>query len=196
MRGIFPDIPGIPDIPDNVCSTPTSLPATMAMFDDALCYALQVLKKSHVSLKDEQRQSIWHAFHGRDVFSWLPTGFGKSLCYQVLPFMSDFRLCSQEPTASKPSQLVLVVSPLISLMTDQVQSLRRIDVRSSLLTASDSSVDSELIATKDDLSKCSLLYCAPESLLNPKWREVIEMPVISSRIVAIAVDEAHCVSKW
>ena len=71
MRGIFPDIPGIPDIPDNVCSTPTSLPATMAMFDDALCYALQVLKKSHVSLKDEQRQSIWHAFHGRDVFSWL-----------------------------------------------------------------------------------------------------------------------------
>ena len=62
MRGIFPDIPGIPDIPDNVCSTPTSLPATMAMFDDALCYALQVLKKSHVSLKDEQRQSIWHAF--------------------------------------------------------------------------------------------------------------------------------------
>ena len=71
MRGIFPDIPGIPDIPDNVCSTPTSLPATMAMFDDALCYALQVLKKSHVSLKDEQSQSIWHAFHGRDVFSWL-----------------------------------------------------------------------------------------------------------------------------
>ena len=69
-------------------------------------------------------------------------------------------------------------------------------MRSSLLTASDSSVDSELIATKDDLSKCSLLYCAPESLLNPKWREVIEMPVISSRIVAIAVDEAHCVSKW
>ena len=49
MRGIFPDIPGIPDIPDNVCSTPTSLPATYGyVYDDALCYALQVLKKSHV----------------------------------------------------------------------------------------------------------------------------------------------------
>ena len=95
----------------------------------------------------------------------------------MLPFMPDFRISQTQATnESMPSQLVIVISPLILLMVDQVLSLWRRNVRAAILTTSDSSVDPELVATKEDLSKSSLLYCAPESLVNSKWREVIEMP--------------------
>ena len=92
-----------------------------------------------------------------------------SICYQVLPLMHDFHISQTQATnESMPSQLVMAVSPLISLMVDQVLSLRCRNVRAAILTASDSSVDPELIATKEDLSKSSLLYCVPESLVNSK----------------------------
>ena len=134
-------------------------------FENALSYALQVLKKSdlHVRLKPEQRQIIWHIYHGKDVFSWLPTRFGKSICYQVLPFMHDFCISqTQAINESMPSQLVMVVSPLISLMVDQVLSLRCRNVRAAILTTSDSSVDPELVATKEDL--LNPVFCtAPQS---------------------------------
>ena len=54
----------------------------------------------------------------------------------------------------------------------------------------------DLLATEDNLGKCSSLFCLPEALLGSRWREAIEKPVISDRIVAVVVDEAHCVSKW
>ena len=97
-------------------------------------------------------------------------------------------------TEFRPS-LVLVISPLISLMVDQVLSQRRRNIRSAIL-ASGRGVNQDVVAKDEDLSTCSLLYCSPEALVSMKWREVIEMPVVFSRIVAVAVDEAHCVSKW
>ena len=51
-------------------------------------------------------------------------------------------------------------------------------------------------ATNDDLATCSLLFCLPEVLMSSKWREALEMPIISGRVVTVVVDEAHCVSKW
>ena len=54
----------------------------------------------------------------------------------------------------------------------------------------------DIIATEGDLFTCSHLYCSPESLLRSKWREVLEKPAISKRIVAVVIDEAHCVSQW
>ena len=54
----------------------------------------------------------------------------------------------------------------------------------------------ELRATENDMSKCSLLYCAPEALISSRWRESLENPLFSDRVVAVVVDEAHCVSKW
>lgn len=53
-----------------------------------------------------------------------------------------------------------------------------------------------LLATEDDLKKCSILFCAPEALVGSKWREAIEKPTVSERIVAVVIDEVHCVSKW
>ena len=62
--------------------------------------------------------------------------------------------------------------------------------------SSGSGVEKELIATDDDLASSSLLFCTPEALMSGKWRGAIENPVVSSRVVAVVIDEAHCVSKW
>ena len=96
---------------------------------------------------------------------------------------------------STPCSVVIVVSPLVALMVDQVRSLRLKSVKAAIITSGEG-VDKELLANEEDLKTCSLLYCAPEAIVKQKWREVIEKPVISGRIVAVVVDEAHCVSQW
>ena len=84
------------------------------------------------------------------MFLWLPTGFGKSLCYEVLPFVFDDKL-------GKDNSVVIVVSPLISLMVDQVQSLRRRSVRAAIMS-SGSKVDKEFLATDDDIRDGRLFF--------------------------------------
>ena len=122
------------------------------------------------------------------MFLWLPTGFGKSLCYEVLPSMFDDKL-------GKDNSVIIVVSPLISLMVDQVQNLRRRSVRAAIMS-SGSKVEKEFLATDDDIRNGRLLFCAPEAIEVSKWRDAIAKPEFSSRVVTIVVDEAHCVSKW
>ena len=96
-------------------------------FSESVSYALQKLQMSHVTLKEEQRSSMKAAFDGHDVFMWLPTGYGKSLCY--LPFMIDSKLGLVD---TGKSSVVLVISPLIALMVDQVKSLRSRGVKCSI----------------------------------------------------------------
>ena len=81
---------------------------------------------SSMSLKPEQKECIKCIFDGKDVFVWLPTGFGKSICYEVLPFMFDKKLGTD-------NSLVIVVSPLVSLTVDQVRSLRSRSVKASVM---------------------------------------------------------------
>ena len=96
---------------------------------------------------------------------------------------------------SQSGSVVIVVSPLIALMVDQVVGLRERGVNATVITTG-GGVREELRATENDMSKCSLLYCAPEALINSRWREALENPLFSDRVVAVVVDEAHCVSKW
>ncbi len=158
-------------------------------FDRAVVYALERVGRSSLQLKPEQRASIKAVFDGKDVFIWLPTGFGKSICYMTLPFVFDTKLGRVDSGDGRQS-VVLVVSPLISLMVDQVLGLRAVGVRASIITGGDS-VPKELLATEDELTKCSLLYCAPEALMGSRWREALESPVIAERIVTVVVDEPH-----
>ena len=92
-------------------------------FDEAVTYALRAVEKERIVLKTEQLEAIRHIYDGKDVFLWLPTGFGKSICYETLPFVFDYKLERVSGTTS--SSIVLVVSPLVSLMADQVSSLRK-----------------------------------------------------------------------
>lgn len=159
-------------------------------FAAALAFSLEKLGISHVSLKEEQRLAVKAIYDGKDVFVWLPTGFGKSLCYQTLPFVMDYKLgCKDNHSA------VLVVSPLVALMIDQVQSLRRRGVKCSIVTST-RAVAKEYLATDSNLNTDSLLFCAPEALVKPNWRDALENTTLSGRIVCVVVDEAHCVSKW
>ena len=81
--------------------------------DRSIAYALQKVGCSSVTLKHEQLMCIKYIYERKDVFLWLPTGFGKSLCYEVLPFVFDDKLGRKDSVA-------IVVSPLMSLMIDQV----------------------------------------------------------------------------
>ena len=156
--------------------------------DRSISYTLEKIACSSVVLKSEQETCIKRIYEGTDVFLWLPTGFGKSLCYEVLPFVFDDKL-------GKDNSVVIVVSPLISLMVDQVQNLRRRSVKADIMS-SGSKVDKEFVAKDEDIRDCRLLFCAPEVIDISKWRDTVAKPEFSSRVVAIVVDEAHCVSKW
>ena len=127
-------------------------------FSESLVYALSSLKMSHLTLKPEQRSSMEAIYDGRDVFVWLPTGYGKSLCYQALPFLMDSKLGFVN---TEKSSSVFVVSPLVALMIDQVKNLRSRGVKCSVITSS-SDVEKNLIATNSSLSSDSLLFCTPE----------------------------------
>ena len=87
-----------------------------------------------------------HVYEGKDVFVWLPTGFGKSLCYELLPFLFDVK-------RDRADSVVVVVSPLVSLMIDQVRSLRSRRVEASIMsTAAACGVESRsLLASEEDL---------------------------------------------
>ena len=82
-------------------------------FHDAVVYGLSALACSDLALKEEQLPSVKAVCEGKDVFVWLPTGFGKSLRYQIVPSVFDHKLGLK---GSGKSSAVLVVSPLVSLM--------------------------------------------------------------------------------
>ena len=79
-------------------------------------------------------------------------------------------------------------------MVDQARSLRARGVQAAILSSA-SGVDKDLIAKEEDLGNSSVLFCAPESIACSRWREAQEKPELSMRVVAVCIDEAHCVSK-
>ena len=104
-------------------------------------------------MKEEQKRPVRAVYEGKDVFVCLPTGFGKSICYQVLPFV--LTTCGNQRKAA-----LLVVSPLIALIVDQVQSLRSRGVKSSVIT-SQSGVGNLLAADINLRGYASLLQTPP-----------------------------------
>jgi RecQ family ATP-dependent DNA helicase len=129
----------------------------------------------HPAFRRGQRQAVEAALAGRDVLLVMPTGAGKSVCYQ-LPALVDGRLC-------------VVVSPLVSLMQDQVDGL---EGRAALINAQrDASENRETLA-RAVAGDVRLLYVAPERFAAPGFVERLR----AAEIGLFAVDEAHCVSQW
>jgi ATP-dependent DNA helicase RecQ len=125
-----------------------------------------------------QEQIIRQALEGRDTLALLPTGGGKSLCFQV-PALAMGRMC-------------LVVSPLIALMKDQVQRLRSMGISARALTSGMSHAEIDNTLESAALGKLSFLYVSPERLASELFlARVTRMP-----IGLLAVDEAHCISQW
>ena len=168
-----------------------------ASMDQALAYALSKMGAAPtLTLKEEQRRAMQAVLAGKDIFMWLPTGFGKSICFQALPFAFDYMYVSQ--SAPPDRSIVLVVAPLIALMEDQVRSLRAKGVNAVVLSSGgrEGKVSPELVATDESLEAASLVFSSPEALMLDKWRDALEQESICGRVRAVVVDEAHCISKW
>ncbi len=132
----------------------------------------------HEDFRGQQRAIIEHIADGGDALVLMPTGGGKSLCYQVPALLRD--------------GVGVVVSPLIALMQDQVEALRQLGVRAEYLN---STLDAESAARIERAmlaGELDLLYVAPERLLTPRFLSLLDR----ARVGLFAIDEAHCVSQW
>src|SRR5687767_5800847 len=126
-----------------------------------------------------QREAVEGALAGRDVLVVMPTGAGKSLCYQLPALMRD--------------DLTVVVSPLVSLMQDQAEGLERAAPGSVALVNSQRDADANRIAVSRAVrGEHKLLYVAPERFASPGFLEQLR----DARVGLFVVDEAHCVSQW
>ncbi|MDP7133457.1 MAG: ATP-dependent DNA helicase RecQ, partial [Planctomycetota bacterium] len=125
-----------------------------------------------------QRESIEAIMSGRDVLLVLPTGGGKSLCYQLPALASD--------------GLVLVISPLIALMKDQVDGLNALGIPATFINSSISQTEQRSRIDGMRLGQFRLVYVAPERFRSPIFRKAVAEASLS----LVAVDESHCVSQW
>jgi ATP-dependent DNA helicase RecQ len=137
---------------------------------------LQILQKQFgfSSFKLEQEAIIQSVLKKKDTFALMPTGGGKSLCYQIPALLFD--------------GLTVVISPLIALMKDQVDALRVNGIDAAFLNSTQSPDEQKQILTAIKAKKLKLLYLAPESTFLKKLAEF--------EVSLIAIDEAHCVSHW
>ena len=145
-------------------------------FELALRYALECIGKQGLDLKFEQKQALRASFGGDDVFVWLPTGFGKSVCFKCLPFLFDHKLGRTGAKSSRST--MLVISPLLSLMSDQITAFRERGVCTAILSSSSNErIEKNLLATEQDLAipgKYSIPFSAPEAIIGMhRWRELL-----------------------
>ncbi|MFI4988311.1 MAG: RecQ family ATP-dependent DNA helicase, partial [Alphaproteobacteria bacterium] len=130
------------------------------------------------SFRGEQESVIDHVVAGGDALVLMPTGAGKSLCYQI-------------PALVRPG-VAIVVSPLIALMKDQVDALRQAGVRAAALNSALPPGESWAVERAMAEGRLDLVYIAPERLTMPHTLERLAR----TRIALFAIDEAHCVSQW
>ena len=132
----------------------------------------------YTAFRGGQEALIDAALAGRDVFGIMPTGGGKSLCYQIPALLMD--------------GVSLVISPLISLMRDQVMALKNAGVAAAYINSSLTPNQIRLAYRNISLGMYKIIYVAPERLLTDGFLEAIQ----SRRVDMVTVDEAHCISQW
>ncbi len=147
-----------------------------AMQRDALSVLQHVF--GYHDFRGEQRAIIDNLIDGDDALVLMPTGGGKSLCYQIPSLVRD--------------GVGVVVSPLIALMQDQVSALNALGVRAAFLNSTLSAEQSQSLQQQVRNGELDLLYVAPERLIQPRTLELLHQ----SPLALFAIDEAHCVSQW
>jgi ATP-dependent DNA helicase RecQ len=142
--------------------------------------ALHILQTvfGYPAFRGQQADIVEHVASGGDALVLMPTGGGKSLCYQIPALLRD--------------GVGVVVSPLIALMQDQVDALAEVGVRAAFLNSTQTFEETLRIERLVRTGEIDLVYVAPERLMTPRCLELFE----ASHISLFAIDEAHCVSQW
>jgi len=142
--------------------------------------ALDVLRRvfGYESFRGEQQAIVDHVIGGGDALVLMPTGGGKSLCYQIPSLVRD--------------GTGVVVSPLIALMQDQVDALTELGVRAAFLNSTQDWQQAKDVERAFLAGELDLLYVAPERLMTDRCLQLLDR----GRIALFAIDEAHCVSQW
>jgi ATP-dependent DNA helicase RecQ len=149
---------------------------TSARFPTAKDVLNQVF--GYPDFRGQQQDIIEHVVAGGDALVLMPTGGGKSLCYQIPALVRD--------------GVGVVISPLIALMQDQVDALRTLGVRAGFLNSTQDFSSRQLVEQEYLAGEIDLLYVAPEGLGVPATQRLLDR----GRIALFAIDEAHCVSQW
>ena len=146
--------------------------------------ALKVLNEvfGYSSFRGEQEAIVAHVTTGGDALVLMPTGGGKSLCYQLPALLRE--------------GVAIVVSPLIALMQDQVDALKQLGVRAAFLNSSQDVDEAREVTTQLMRGHLQIVYVAPERLLMTSFLSLLEEVEEGAGIALFAIDEAHCVSQW
>jgi RecQ family ATP-dependent DNA helicase len=150
-------------------------------------HAHEVLKKyfGYDNFRSTQLDVVCSILEGNNTLVIQPTGAGKSLCYQL-------------PIMMITGKMAIIISPLISLMQDQVAGLKKRAIKASMLSSSQTNAENTRVI--NDLGKtnsdCKLLYLSPERLEMETFRHFLDYLVTAGKIAYFAVDESHCISTW
>ena len=154
------------------------------LFEEALSDSLREFK--HITgLKEEQKSCLRSVAERKDVFGILLTGFRKSLIFQLLPRVMKVLWKLERAT-------VLVVTPLVSIMQDQVQELNRLGLRAFAIGLSDEEAEKEL---RSGAFHVDVIYGSPESWCSSVWAKELKGQ-LGKQIAFLVADEAHAVSAW
>ncbi|OWF50907.1 ATP-dependent DNA helicase Q-like 3 [Mizuhopecten yessoensis] len=187
----------------------------MADFDTCVEYAKTQIYFQH-HLKEKQLDTLRNLYEGRDVVSVLPTGYGKSVIFQLLPWMFQRKHNSATP------YIVLIICPLNSIMEDQVMGLREKGISACYMSGASSKTfmtegefdddnsedinpdeDGIFELTIKDVSfkdiadgKYNIIYAHPESALCKRIHSVLRSPLYQDKICSVVIDEVHMISEW
>ena len=155
-----------------------------AMNSSCLSRAREILHQTfgYAAFRGRQAEIVAHVAGGGDALVLMPTGGGKSLCYQI-------------PALLRPGCAV-VVSPLIALMQDQVEMLVQLGVRAAFLNSSQEWAEVREVEQRLFAGELDLVYVAPERLMSERGQAMLARLDAASRLALFAIDEAHCVSQW
>ena len=152
---------------------PMSNPSALQTLHDVFGYS---------SFRGEQQAVVEHVTAGGDALVLMPTGGGKSLCYQLPGLLR--------------AGVAIVVSPLIALMQDQVDALKQLGVRAAFLNSSQDADEARAITAQLMRGELQIVYVAPERLLMTGFLALLDKIEEGAGIALFAIDEAHCVSQW
>ncbi len=169
-----------------IAQAATILIATESTVSSQTCHAILQEVFGYAQFRGPQQAIIAHVANGGDALVLMPTGGGKSLCYQI-PAIARHRA---------GHGVSIVVSPLIALMHDQVGALHEAGVSAAFLNSTLSGEEAYQVEQRMLRCDITLLYAAPERVTNPRFLALLDSLYDRHQLSLFAIDEAHCVSQW